>query len=227
MNRVTSALFIVVLSGVLTASVAIAASSMAGETFTGTWTISSTTDVPAVTANCADLVSATVKYTSTTATGSTALAAGPYPGYYTESGTVTVTGAVITAWTATWSVASTPGGAPYVSGTKTLSVGGAAPTFICFTNFAAGTLTATLTHSASSAPGPRPAGIPAFVGPANGLATASLTFNTTSLGDPPTPGTASGSFTETFLGSAPPPSRGCNTDGDSNGNDECEQEGEN
>jgi len=60
--RLVSASFVVLLSSVLTTSVAIAASSLAGETFTGTWTIASVDVVPAVTANCVDLVSGTVKY---------------------------------------------------------------------------------------------------------------------------------------------------------------------
>ena len=247
MRLVRPALFVVLLSSVLTTSVAIAASSLAGETFTGTWTIASVDVVPAVTANCVDLVSGTVKYVSATATGSTAVAAGPFPGFYVESGTVTLVGGVITAWTASWSVASTAGGAPYVSGTKALSVAGTGP-FICQFANAAGTLNATLSYTANGAPGSPPAGVPAFVGPASGLATASLQFNTTSLGDPPSPGTASGTFIETFAGSAPP-TQGCDDDRDSNDdtdrdshvdndrdshvdndrdrNDDCEQEGEN
>jgi hypothetical protein len=222
-----SALFVGLFSSLLTASVAVAASTMAGETFTGTWTISSVDLVPAVTANCLDPVSATVKYLSAPGIGSTAVAAGPYPGFYSESGIVTVTNSVITAWTATWSVAGTADGQPYVSGTKTLSVAGTGP-FICL-NFAAGTLNATLSYTADGAPASPPLGTPAFVGPATGLATASLTFNTTALGDPPTAGTASGTFTESFLGSPPPPppTVGCNTDGNSTGNDNCEQEGKN
>jgi hypothetical protein len=225
MRRVVSALFIGLLSSVLTASVAIAASSMAGETFTGTWTISSSYEIPPVTANCVDVVSATVDYVSAEAIGSTAVAAGPYPGFYTESGTVTVANGVVTGWTANWSVASAPGGEPYVTGTKTLSVAGVGP-FVCLTGlFAAGTLNATLSYTANGGAGAPPSGTPAFAGPATGLATASLTFNTSSFGTPPGPGKASGTFSENFLGS--PVLLGCNTDGESNGNDQCEQEGNN
>jgi hypothetical protein len=172
-----------------------------------------------------DLVSGSINYTSANAVGSTAIAAGPYPGFYAESGSVTLTNGVITAWTATWNVASTPGGQPYVSGTKSLSVAGTGP-FLCFVNFAAGTLNATLSYTASGATGSPPPGTLPFTGSSTGLATSSLVFNTTSLGNPPGPGTASGTFTESFLGS-PPPTLGCNTDGESNGNDECEQEGNN
>jgi len=245
MHRVMRALLVVLLSSSLTAGVAIAASSMAGETFTGTWTLGSVDVVPAVTANCVDLVSGTVKYLSATATGSTAVAAGPFPGFYVESGTVTLAGGAITGWTASWSVASTAGGEPYVTGTKTLSLAGTGP-FICqFTN-AAGTLNATLSFTANGAPGSPPAGVPAFVGPTSGSATASLTFNTTSLGNPPTAGTASGTFSEIFQGSAPivgcdndrdnedtdreshvDNDRDSHGDNDTDRNDECEQEGEN
>jgi hypothetical protein len=223
MRLVIRSALLVLLSSVLTASVAIAASSMAGESFTGTWTISSVDVVPAVTANCVDLVSGSINYTSANAVGSTAIAAGPNPGFYVESGTVTLANGVITAWTATWGVASTPGGVPYVSGTKSLSVAGTGP-FLCFVNFAAGTLNATLSYTASGATGSPPPGTLPFTGSATGLATASLVFNTSSLGNPPGPGTASGTFTETFLGS-PAPAPGCNTDGNSTGNDNCEQEG--
>src|SRR5205807_9037862 len=102
MRLVRPALFVVLLSSVLTTSVAIAASSLAGETFTGTWTIASVDVVPAVTANCVDLVSGTVKYVSATGTGSTALAAGAFPGFYGDSGTAPFAGCVHTGWQAGW-----------------------------------------------------------------------------------------------------------------------------
>src|SRR2546421_4147354 len=125
--RLVSASFVVLLSSVLTTSVAIAASSLAGETFTGTWTIASVDVVPAVTANCVDLVSGTVKYFSATATGSTAVAAGPFPGFYVESGTVTLAGGVITRWAASRGVAGNASGEPYVTRVKNPSPAGTRP----------------------------------------------------------------------------------------------------
>lgn len=228
--RAVSALFGVLLSSVLAGGVAIAASSMAGETFTGTWLFNPSLVVP-VTADCVGLVSGTVQYISAEASRSTAIATGPYPGFYTESGTVTVANNVITGWSASWGVSSTPSGEPYVTGTKALSVAGPGTlTFICMVDsFAAGTFDATLRYTANGAPASPPLGVAPFTGSDTGLATASLQFNTSSLGNPPRPGTATGTFSETFLGSqVPPPApAGCNTEGDSHGNDECAQEGNN
>lgn len=143
-------------------------------------------------------------------------ATGPYPGFYSESGNIVITGGVITGWGATWTVAATTSSGPYVGGTKSLQTAGGGAV-VCGAAGASTTtaLTATLQYSATLACcGTPPVGASAFVGTDTGTTTVSLAFNTT---------TKTGAFNEAFGMAAPPP--GCDTTGHSNGNDECDEPG--
>jgi hypothetical protein len=192
-RRVAIAVTLIGLTAVLLAGAALAAGSMGGTTFTGAWAVDPGFVVAPVTAACNGLTSGTVSYRLFNG-----VSTGSNPGFFTESGTVTVTNGVITAWDVHWIVATVPNGEAYVSGQKHLNTAGAT-TFACGTTSATGNLAATFDYSANYQPNtPRPPGTPE-TGFDSGSATGSLMFMTTSLGDPAGPGQSSGTLTETFL----------------------------
>jgi hypothetical protein len=192
-RRRAGAIVLIVFTALLIPSVALGAGTMGGTTFTGAWAENLGFVVAPVTATCTGPGSGTVSYRL-----SNGVATGTNPGFFFESGTVTIVNNVITAWDVGWSLATVPNGEVYVSGQKHLNAAGAA-TFSCSGASATGSLDATLDYTATYQPNtPRPPGTP-NTGSDGGLATASLTFTTSSIGDPAGPGLSSGTFSEIFL----------------------------
>jgi hypothetical protein len=201
-------------------TVAMAAGTMGGTTFTGTWVPDIGSTVGDVTADCTDpanATSGTVTYRSHNGVDSTstAVASGTNPGFYFELGTVTIVNGVITAWDVGWGIDTVINGENYVSGRKHLNAAGTS-SFSCASGSATGSLNATLDYSATYQPfTPRPPGTPE-TGSDSGLATASLNFTTTSAGDPAGAGWSSGTFSEIFLSTltrAPTKKDECKYDG--------------
>jgi len=193
MRHFTSAIVLIAITAVFIPGAAMAASTMGGTTFTGSWAPDPFFVVAPVTATCTGPTSGTVSYTLPNG-----VATGANPGFFFESGTVTISNGTITAWDVGWSIATVPNGEDYVRGQKHLNTAGTAA-FTCTGASATGSLDATLDYSANYQPNtPRPPGTPQ-TGFDSGLATASLTFTTTSIGDPAGAGTSSGTFSEIFL----------------------------
>jgi hypothetical protein len=140
-------------------------------------------------------------------------ATGPYPGPFYEHGDVTLSGGVVTAWTGYFNIyTDTTHSTILVSGTEQLVPGTGGPAACTAltpvsseTGHASGTLSYTATlPDATTDSGTSVAGIDY-----------TLNFLTES---------ASGLFTQTF---GPVVQAGCNTGGNGNGNDSCNQNGNN
>jgi len=138
--------------------------------------------------------------------------AGPtYPGSFAEVGNITFAGGVVTAWDATFDIYS-PLGAHVASGATHLAPGGGrpvtcTPSFLTRTGSASAVLTYTATFDGAA-------------GTDTGAASATVSFANTL-------GVTAGTFTETFGAPLPIVQPGCNTTGNGNGNDECNQSGNN
>lgn len=138
--------------------------------------------------------------------------AGPtYPGSFAEVGDIVFAGGVVTAWDATFDIYSSTG-AHVAKGTTHLAPGGGGPatctpSFLTRTGSASAVLNYTATFDGSA-------------GTDTGTASATISFANTL-------GVTAGTFSETFGAPQPIVQPGCNTTGNGNGNDECNQSGNN
>ncbi|MDQ6878098.1 MAG: hypothetical protein M3082_10455 [Candidatus Dormibacteraeota bacterium] len=173
---------------------AAAATTLYGETFT--WTGVGTNG----SFFCSGTTSGSMSYS---ARGTTAVATGPNPGTFRESGQITFSGGVITGWAATFRITS---GTTTINGSKALLTAGPAscnPGGPSCLNPMTGSATATLSYTTTTP----------FVETGNSLA---VLHGVLGCNDSITGST----FSETFGPAVQP---GCNTNTNGQGNDECDQ----
>lgn len=192
-RRPILALVLATVFAIAGSNIALAAGTLTGETFA--WTGSSTSVTGSISCTSTHIHYMVRK----------GVAAGPISGRFDESGDIAVTNGVVTGWTATFKIYPLTATTPVLAnGTKSLTVGGGA-TCNGIAGADSATATAVLNYSVTFTAA-------AGGGSETGTSVANLNM-TLGFFD-----IVTGTFTETF-GQQP----GCDTTGNSQGNDDCQQ----